>query len=350
MKNSELKRAQRTKGFSFFLFLVIITLFTGTPLLSSEEKEPELERLIPGEYDVWSMDWRADGRIVFSGKEEGEVGEKMRIWLYRSEPDNSPVLWTGTGTLVDSSPKWAPDGSGVVMVRKNVPRTSEREMRTAIWWKAFPSGEGLRLTAGPEDRDPAWSPDGERIVFVRGDGLYNSSLVTIEKNGTGLTTLIDKCQGLITTPDWGKNNKLYYTLLKPRKTEVQTDSLTAECWGLDQGRIWIYDPSTGENNPLFDEEEGKDQRHPAVSPNGRYLAYIEACGSDGPEVKVIRDRGSLFVLDLTTRERFHITDGVSLNGGSPRWSPDEKQITFFSFRDNRPAAWVIEWGKYAVKE
>lgn len=350
MKNHGLKILQRTRFPLYLCFLMLITLLVGRPLLSSAQNEVKLERLISGEYDVWGIDWRSDGRIVFSGKKEGEIGGQMRIWLYRPGPDNSPVLWTGTGSLVDSSPKWAPDESGVVMVRKIVPSSSARQMQTAIWWKAFPSGEGLRLTTGPEDRDPAWSPDGERIVFVRGDGLYTSSLLTIKRNGTGLTTLIHNCQGFITTPDWGKNNKLYYTMLQPRKSSVQTDSLNAECWGLDQGRIWVYDPDTGENRPLLEEEKGNDHRHPAVSPSGRYLAYIATRGGDGPEKRVIRDRGSLIVLDLETGERFHVTDGVSLNGGSPCWSPDEKQIAFLSFRDNRPAAWKIEWEKYAVQE
>ncbi len=350
MNNRE-QRAQRSRFFSFFfVFAVLIMCLAGRPPLSRAQNEEKLERLIAVEYDVWSIDWRPDGRIVFSGKKEGEIGEQVRIWLYKPGPENEPVLWTGTGTLVDTSPKWAPDGSGVVMVRKTVPGTATRQMQTALWWKAFPSGEGLRLTTGPEDRDPAWSPDGEKIVFVRGDGLFTSSLMAINRNGTGLKTILPACQGFITTPHWGKDNKLYYTLLQPRKTAVKTESLTAESWGLDQGRIWVFDPATGENRPLLEEEKGNDHRHPAVSPSGRYLAYVATRGGNGPEVRVIRDRGSLIVLDLKTQERFRVTDGVSLNGGTPCWSPDEKKIAFLSFRDNRPAAWEIEWQKYAVKE
>jgi Tol biopolymer transport system component len=338
----------RGKLFIRLLLPVLGVLLTASPSLRSEKGEPVPERLLPSEYDVWSLDWSSDERIVFAGKQEGEEGTKMRIWLSRLRPDTSPVLWTGTGTLIDSAPKWAPDGSGVVMVRKTAPTSSQPEMKTAIWWKAFPSGEGLRLTSGREDRDPTWSPDGENILFVRGEGLYSSSLLTIKKNGAGLKTLLAKSQGFIATPNWGSNNQIYYTLLKPRKTLVKTESQSEECWGLDQGSVWVYDPSTGEHSSLLD--DGNDNRHPVVSPTGRYLAYISTRGNDGAEVKVIRDRGSLFILDLKTGERLRITDGVSLNGGPPCWSPDGDRLVFFSFRDNRPAAWILEWRKYAIKD
>lgn len=336
---------KRSKRYTMLFLPVFLFMLCTSPSLHGQTGGPEPDRVVPGAYDVWSLDMARDGRIVFSGKEEGEAGPKMRIWLFKPDSSGKPVLWTGTGSLIDSSPKWAPDGSGVVLVRKTASTAQQPVLTTGIWWKEFPSGAGLRLTSGPQDRDPAWAPAGETLVFVRGQGLYNSSLMMIEKNGLGLKTLIASVQGFITTPNWGRNDKIYYTLLKQRKTMVEAVGYPAECWGLDSGSIWVYDLKTGENRPFL--ENSDDNRHPSVSPDGRYLAYISTGGQESPEGKVVRDRGSLFVLDLKDQTRFLISNGVSLNGGPPCWSPDGKRLAFFSFRDNRPAVWSLPWQKYA---
>ena len=303
-----------------YLFLMLFALFLlGNTSVIGKKNEIDLVRLLPKEYDVWSADWSPDGRIAFSGKNEGDEGIKMRIWLYRLRPDSSPAAWTGTGTLIDSFPRWAPDGSGVVMVRKRAPNFTAQDMNTEIWWKAFPSGEGMQLTLGPEDRDPAWSPDGKRVIFVRGEGIYSSSLLTVNLNDRKIKTFFSNEQGFISTPEWGVNNRIYFTLMKPKKKLAKTDTQTYECWGLDKGSIWMYNPETGDKKSVIDDEY--DNRHPAVSPQGRYLAFVSTKGDNGPENKVFRDRGSLFLLDLKTGERFHITGGVSLNGAPPWEQP-----------------------------
>jgi Tol biopolymer transport system component len=327
-----------------FLPVFLFLLCTG-PSLHGQQGELEPDRVVPSVYDVWSLDMAPDGRIVFAGKEEGDAGPKMRIWLFNPAASGKPVLWTGTGSLIDSSPKWAPDGSGVVMVRKTVSTAQQPVITTGIWWKEYPSGVGMRLTTGPQDRDPDWSPTGETLVFVRGEGLYNSSLMTIGKNGLGLKTLIGNIQGFITTPNWGRNDKIYYTLLKQRKAKVEAVGYSAECWGLDSGSIWVYDLRTGENRPFL--ENNGDNRHPSLSPDGRYLAYISSGGQQSPEEKIVRDRGSLFVYDLKNQTSFLISNAVSLNGGPPCWSPDGKRLVFFSFRENRPAVWSLYWQKCA---
>jgi Tol biopolymer transport system component len=347
VRGTEGSDVKRSKLHHFLLIPIIALTLLVSPALQGKEKKPEPDRVIPGDYDVWSLDWAPDGRIAFCGKQEGEAGTETRIWLYRPE-QAKPVLWTGTGSLIDFAPKWAPDGSGVVMVRKTAPTPERQEFATGIWWKEYPSGAGLRLTSGPQDRDPDWSPSGETLVFVRGEGLYNSSLLTIQKNGLGLTTLVANMQGFITTPHWGKDDKIYYTLLRQRKTMVEVAGKRMECWGLDHGSIWVYDLKTGENRPFLD--NGDDNRHPVLSPDGRYLAYISTNGQQPVEERVVRDRGSLFVHDLVSGTRFRVSDGVSLNGGPPCWSPDGKRLAFFSFRDNRPAVWSLKWKEHAQAE
>ena len=137
VRGTEGSDVKRSKLHHFLLIPIIALTLLVSPALQGKEKKPEPDRVIPGDYDVWSLDWAPDGRIAFCGKQEGEAGTETRIWLYRPE-QAKPVLWTGTGSLIDFAPKWAPDGSGVVMVRKTAPTPERREFATGIWWKRVP--------------------------------------------------------------------------------------------------------------------------------------------------------------------------------------------------------------------
>lgn len=320
-------------------FCAVMVVFAGNAFLRSEEAKAPL-RLVSEEFDVWSCDWSADGRVAFSGKIKGEAATRMRIWLYRPEGDKPPILWTGTGSLIDLSPSWAPDGTGVVMVRRKVSDIPEEGLHSSLWWKAFPSGEGLRLTDGPWDRDPAWSPDSEFVVFVRGDGLYRSSLAVVGRNGGKVDVLVTMEDGFIAGPYWSRDQKIYFTRLKQDMKQVCISDESYNFVHLGQGSIFYYDLKTAKVHTLLD--DGNDNRYPVLSPDGRFLAYVSNRGVL-PEEKKPRDRGALYVLDLNTGRHYQVVERASLNGSPPRWSPDGKKLIYFSFRQDRPAMWVVEW-------
>jgi len=320
-----------------FLFLAGSSLF-------SAPKVQEPESLLPEEYDVWGCDWAKNGRIVFAGKLQGEEAEKIRLWLYR--PGGEPVLWTGTGSLMDFSPRWSPQGDGVVMVRRRPEAVTGEGTASSIWWKAYPSGEGRRLTSGPWDRDPAWSPEGKSVVFVRGDGPFFSALAVIPKEGGEVTQLTPFREGFITAPVW-VGSRIYFTRLELEPTEFSLPAAEGggdarfRSYKLGKGGIWYLDLATGEEKPLIVDEH--DNRYSAVSPNGRYLAFVSTGGITPDKRRLPRDRAALFVFDLKTGRRHLVAGEVNSNGAAPVWSPDGKKLVFFSFRRNRPAMWVTNW-------
>ncbi|NLY88521.1 MAG: hypothetical protein GX085_02720 [Firmicutes bacterium] len=341
----------RSRNHTFFSnllfpgFLLGFLFFAGSsPFFAARLQEPVC--LLPEEYDVWGCDWGKNGRIVFAGKLQGEEGEKTRLWLYRPGTGGNPLHWTGTGAMMDFSPRWSPQGDGVVMVRRRPESVTGEGTASSIWWKAYPSGEGRRLTSGPWDRDPAWSPEGKRVVFVRGDGPFLSSLAVIPKEGGEVTQLTPFTEGFITAPVWA-GTRVYFTRLALEPVEFSLPATERggdarfRSYKLGKGGVWYLDLTTGEEKPLIVDEH--DNRYSAVSPNGRYLAFVSTGGITLDKHRPVRDRAALFVLDLKTGRRYLVAGGVNSNGAAPVWSPDGKKLVFFSFRRNRPAMWVTKW-------
>lgn len=294
-------------------------------------------RMLPSNMDVWALDWAPDGKaVVFSGKVQGEPASKMRIWYWQLEPAQTPTLLTNTEGLIDSSPRWSPDGRQLLLTRRTFNGASN--LTSAIWLKDIQNGAGRQLTNGPQDRDPAWSPDGNQIVFTRDQGPYQSQLMIAGvKDGT-VSVLAGTGEEMLQTPWWGSNGKIYYTRLTPRPKSVTVNGQTYQVMDYGRGSIWAIDPVSREVEPVV--EDNYDNRSPVLSPDGLKLAYIsDRCISKDGNGKF--DRGSLYIKDLTTGQVTYLVNKVGLNGGSISWSPDGKKLAFFTFRSIRPAVWVI---------
>jgi Tol biopolymer transport system component len=308
----------------------VVTSFPITKLTGTEK------RLLPANYDVWSCEWAPDGKsMVFSGKMQGELSTKMRIWLWPIDPAANPAPFTNTENLTDYSPRWSPDGKRLVILRVTYGRASAI---SGLWLKDVASGNGKQLTSSNQDRDPFWSPDGTKVVFIRGDGPYQSRLMMANVAEGTLTVLRNRPQEVLYSPWWGVNGKIYFAKLNPYLKDVTVSNQTYQVVEFGKGSIWALDPKAQTLGPVVADEY--DNRLPALSPDGTRLAYVsDRCtGKDGNGKF---DRGSLYIKNLLTGETSFVTNKVGLNGGSLSWSPDGKKLAFFTFRSIRPAVWVI---------
>ncbi len=296
-------------------------------------------RLLPNNVDIWAGDWAPNGKsMVYSGKMQGEESTKMRIWYWALDPIANPVPLTNTDQLIDYSPRWSPDGSKLVLVRRSLGKPANGAVVSALWLKDVPEGGGRQLTNGPEDRDPSWSPDGAQIVFSRSQGPYRAQLWIANVADGTCRVLAGTENELLNTPVWGKDGQIYYTKMTPAPKTVTFNNQSYQVMDFGKGSIWSINPNDKLAQPVQVDE--CDNRLPAVSPDGRWLAFVSS-RSTTKEGNGKFDRGSLFLKNLNTGAVYYVTNKVGLVGGSVSWTPDGRKIGFFTYRSIRPAVWVI---------
>jgi Tol biopolymer transport system component len=251
-------------------------------------------RLLPANYDVWSCEWAPDGKtMVFSGKLQGELSTRMRVWLWPIKPAAKPVPFTNTESLTDFTPRWSPDGKQLVILRVTYGRKSAV---SGLWLKEISSGVGKQITSSNQDRDPFWSPDSTKVVFVRGNGPYQSQLMTVNPADGEFTTLRNEPREVLYSPWWGVDDKIYFAKLNPYQKEVTVNNQTYQVIDLGKGSIWALDPQTQVTEPVVVDDY--DNRLPALSPDGTRLAYVSNRSTDKMGNGKF-DRGSLYIKNLT---------------------------------------------------
>jgi Tol biopolymer transport system component len=219
----------------------------------------------------------------------GAAGARLAVvWVDRA----GKVVGRAVNEPVDSArdPALSPDGTRLLLTTGAVGDGD-------VWVYDLRGRQPIRLAVTGDDRSAIWSPDGKRIVFTQLTG--NASLYTVLADGSMLTPeplREQPVRGLVRS--WSAAGEL---LMITQAGATRADILALRFAGSDAPR------------PVVATEY--NETDPALSPDGRWLAYAsdrtgqpEIWVQGYPEGPVVR---------------------VSSNGGyEPRWSADGRELFY----------------------
>jgi len=259
--------------------------------------EPQtLAKDVANDPTTWHLDASAsnDGLLIY-GNGEGNYGSVQFQWMERASKKFSTIVEGLTNVHFASLSQ---QGDRLALEIDNGVSDT--------WVLDLVRGTRTRLTFGPVyNNGPRWSPDGKWIVYASSrNGKFQLYRKFSDGGGTEEQLLDDDL--FLMAHDWSRDGKyILYTRGLPG---------TQEIWAL---------PLDGDRKPfqVMPTTPGTFRTFPALSPDGRWLAYLSN-ESGSPQVYVAAFSGG------------HGKWQVSANGGYYlAWSHDGKEL-FYSFSGN----------------
>jgi len=245
-------------------------------------------------------------------------------WKASREPEPMPSVVPLTSYVGDErQPSFSPDGNQVAFSWDG-----EKKDNFDIWVKLIGSPVPLRLTHDPApDRSPAWSPDGRSIAFLRNSSGGLPAVMVIPAIGGPERKVTETNQG----PRDFEGFKIDWT------PDSQWLALSDGGSEADPRGIYLVGVDTGERRRLTSPPAGAfGDLSPAVSPDGRWLAFSRRSGNTTSEIYALE-----LNRDLTpkTAPKKLTQDGRwSLHAV---WTADSKGIVFSSGASNVFSLWRI---------
>ena len=175
----------------------------------------------------------------------------------RVPPSSIPVT-SFPGVEVD--PDLSPDGNHVAFAWQR-----DTEDNLNVYVMSVDSGDPRPLTTSPaNERGPAWSPDGSRIAFLRATSS-GSAVVVVPALGGGERIVTETQVG----PDNGQFRSHGLSWTPDSKEIVIVDRGVSGLTTIVSCSI-----ATGERRQLTRPSADYGYTSPAVSPDGRYLAFV----------------------------------------------------------------------------
>ena len=223
------------------------------------------------------------GTLVYAPGDDSAAAREL-VWVSR----NGDVAPVSDQARAYEFPRLSPDGKRVVLAIHSPPHS--------IWILDIERGSLTRQTLSDLAGRPIWTPDGRRVTFGTGNpwGLY-SKLV---EGSSEPEALLARGGKLITAESWSPDGR---TLLFRELDEAN---------GFDVWRMAIGEEPIPVLNTRFDETS------PALSPDGRWLAYVSnESGREEVYVQAFPGPGQ--------------RAQVSNRGGTePVWSPDGNELFY----------------------
>jgi Tol biopolymer transport system component len=189
----------------------------------------------------------------------------LLLWRSRRPEPPAPYLVPLTTTPgSESFPTFSPDGDQIAFASDG-----EKGDNWDIYVQMIGSGEARRLTTDPAvDTFPRWSPDGRQIAFVRSSDVGTAGTIRVVSPLGGADRKVSD-QPVVGPLSWSPDSRWLATGAPLDYTLIRSD--------LPRG-IRLVDVSSGETRSITAPTESTYHSVPALSPDGRRLAYA-SCSS-----------------------------------------------------------------------
>lgn len=266
------------------------------PSILDVEGKPELFLRYVGAVETLSMvplSISTTGLLVY---QTVKPPTRQLVWMDRAGKQIGLLGDTGDWGL----PRIGPDGSRVVCGKL----TADRR-RGELWLFEGAAMSRLVSISGAIARSPVWSPDGTRVAFTASTGgLYDIYLKTMKAPDPAEPLFHSEYTKYLT--DWSRDGR--YLLFGSYATAGTSSD------------VWAYSLGERRGGPLVD--RAHSESYPAISPNGRWVAY-QATESGRDEIYVQAFDG----ISTANRPRSKVSSG---GGRMPRWRGDGLELFFLA--------------------
>ena len=342
--------------------LLLFVFWISNPLVAQQGITPEdyYKTIFVSQTEI-----SPDGNYVAFTRTTIDVENNKRhreVWMQKlnnGQPDGEPFRFTDP-TVESSNPQWSPDGKLLgIQSRRGDDDNSIRFIRVTA-----PGGEAFTIEG--LDSSPVWSPNGSMVAFVKEpeseveqedragwiapDAITNT-LDAERFDGRVITQMRYKSDGTtawLPHPSINKKRQLNIVSADGGEAEQITElefNVGDIEWSPDGNRIYFS------GDPLEDDEYNEDftrniyrvdlesnevtqvfemegtQRSPVVSPNGRYMAYLQS-DERGAQTDIMLT--ALNRNDEPTGSVTNLTASWDLSPGTPEWTTNGNALRFSS--------------------
>jgi len=226
-------------------------------------------------------------------------------------------------------PDLSPDGKQVAYSHHD--RLLGRRVPFHLYVRLVDGGEPLQLTdAAHHDLAPKWSPDQRSIAFVRVESLQSAEVRVISALGGDERVLFNAALPPF-TPDSLYGDLLAWT--PDGEALLHTDRSGERPGG---GAIWSYDMASGERTQVTRPGPKEIDFAPAVSPDGRTLAFARRRSLDDVRMYLVELAADGSAAGAETA----LPSAGSWNT-SPVWTPKGDEIVFCAGDEPSFGLWRI---------
>ncbi len=266
------------------------------------------------------------------------------------------------------NPAWSPDGTEIAVATHAVLDPLTRSPNSQIWRVSLETGQ-KRLIVKDDGVQPSWSPDGQRIAYWSLSAGHDGRILwTVPVDGGPAVKALD--DGFLNwNPVWSPDgHSLFFGsdrngsfnlwrlpieqssgLVSGKPQLVPASSPSAGFWSTSRdGRKVIFSANESKSNLVrYDFDPEKLEVVGAGVPVTRGSETVQSCDIS-PDGKWIAFHGGvpqedLFVVRADGRTSPRRLTEDPYKDRHPFWSPDGRQLLFYSNRRGLYEPWIVPW-------